>query len=434
MKKISKFTMALLIGAVSLGFTSCDSNDDPEGNGTVTIAKSEIKDVAQAYIDNVVYPTYTELAKDSRTLYAAAQALYQSASNGTMTQEQIDAACEAFKAARCQWERSEAFLYGSASNNDLDPHIDSWPLDHKELVSALNNPTLIAGFKSSDPAKFVSENNTDFQSVLGFHGMEFVLFRNGSNRTVEALSGNDTEEGMTSVKGIDELAFLQAVAGDVRNVTAVLEYTWLGDKASSETKSLISGEASYVTANLRYKGMANESGMCYGDFLLSPSATTGYGSWLGTINQIFVGGCSNICAEVADQKLGQAYRTATKTGSEEDSRDYIESPYSHRSFIDYQDNIYSIKNSLYGTRDITATDPAANSIMSLLQKAGYTGYSDLNSALNAALQALETAKNSGVSFVEEPGAQRVGDCIDAVSKLDDELNKAGTWINKQNEK
>ena len=80
------------------------------------------------------------------------------------------------------------------------------------------------------------------------------------------------------------------------------------------------------------------------------------------------------------------------------------------------------------------TAPAANSIMNLLQKVGYTGYSDLNNALNSALQALETAKNSGKSFVEEPGAQRVGDCIEAVSKLDDELNKAGSWINKQNEK
>ena len=29
---------------------------------------------------------------------------------------------------------------------------------------------------------------------------------------------------------------------------------------------------------------------------------------------------------------------------EDESRDYIESPYSKRSFIDYQDNIYSIKN------------------------------------------------------------------------------------------
>ncbi len=435
MKKIQKYAMAFLLGAISLGFTSCSDDDDPVNNGTVTVAKNDMQTVTQAYVDNVVYPTYTELAKNARDLYSKAQALYTSAANGTMTQAEIDAACEAFKNTRCQWERSEAFLYGSASNNDLDPHIDSWPLDHDELVKALNNPTLIAGFKGDNPAKFVSDNNTKFQSVLGFHGMEFVLFRNGANRTVAALNDNDTEEGMESVKGIDELAFLQAVAGDVRNVTAVLEYTWMGESASAETKALIKGDASYVTTNLRYAGMANESGMAYGTFLLSPSSTTGYSStWVGTINQIFVGGCSNICSEVADQKLGQAYRTATGSGSEEGSRDYIESPYSHRSFIDYQDNIYSIKNSLYGTRDITATTPAANSIMSLMQKAGYTGYNDLNNALNAALDALETAKNSGKSFVEEPGAQRVKDCIDAVSNLDDELNKAGSWINKQNEK
>lgn len=63
-----------------------------------------------------------------------------------MTQAQIDAACEAFKDTRREWERSEAFLYGSASDNELDPHIDSWPLDHDELVNALKNPTLVAGF------------------------------------------------------------------------------------------------------------------------------------------------------------------------------------------------------------------------------------------------------------------------------------------------
>ena len=80
--------------------------------------------VTQSYVDNVVYPTYKDLASNARVLYAKAQALYTAASNGTMSQADIDAACEAFKDTRCQWERSEAFLYGSASNNDLDPHID----------------------------------------------------------------------------------------------------------------------------------------------------------------------------------------------------------------------------------------------------------------------------------------------------------------------
>lgn len=449
MKKIQKIVMAFLLGTMTWGFTACSNDNDvaggsevtvlPEvGQATTTISSSdkEMQKVAKNYVQNVIYPTYQALAANARTLYGATQTLYKAAEAGTMTQSHIDAACEAFKDTRREWERSEAFLFGSAERNELDPHIDSWPLDRDELVKALNNPTLIAGFKSDNPAKFVSDNNTNFQSVLGFHGMEFVLFRGGAHRTVEALKANDTDEGVTSVKGIDELAFLQAVAADVRNITALLEFTWMGSATSQESKTILSGEGNYVFSTLRYNGLAANGAMCYGDFFLSPSSTTGYSSWQGTMNQIFVGGCSGICAEVADQKLGQAYRVATgHAGTTEDggkeSIDYIESPYSHRSFIDYQDNIYSIKNSLYGTRDINATAPADYSMMSLLKKMNYSGYDNLVNALNNAIQVLETAKNSGKSFVEEPGAQRVKDCIDAVSKLDTELNNAGAWINKQ---
>ncbi len=442
MKKIQNFVMAFLLGAMTIGFTACSSDnggngefDLPDvGQATTSISSSdkEMQKVAKNYVQAVVYPTYQALASNARTLYSAAQTLYKSAEAGTMTQKEINAACEAFKNTRQEWERSEAFLFGSATDNELDPHIDSWPLDRDELEKALKNETLIAGFKSENPAKFVSEHNTEFQSVLGFHGMEFVLFRNGAQRTVEALKANDDDEGVTSVKGIDELAFLQAVAADVRNITALLEFTWMGSAASNETKAILSGEGSYVFSTLRYNGLASNGTMCFGQFLLSPSSTTGYTSWQGTMNQIFVGGCSNICAEVADQKLGQAYRVATGQGNPtEDSKDYIESPYSHRSFIDYQDNIYSIKNSLYGTRDVNATKPAENSMLSLLKKMNYSGYNNLVNALNAAIQALETAKNSGKSFVEEPGAQRVKDCIEAVDKLDKEINNAGSWINLQ---
>ena len=70
-------------------------------------------------------------------------------------------------------------------------------------------------------------------------------------------------------------------------------------------------------------------------------------------------------------------------------------------------------------------------MLNLLKKMNYSGYNNLVNALNAAIQALETAKNSGKSFVEEPGAQRVKDCIDAVDKLDKEINNAGSWINLQ---
>ncbi len=443
MKKIQQYAMAFLLGAMSLGFTACSSDDDPESNlpeagqADVNIASSDLQmqAITKSYVSNVVYPTYQALAANARDLYTKCQTLYSAANAGTMEQSQIDAACEAFKNARREWERSEAFLYGSASNNEIDPHIDSWPLDHDELVSALNDQSLIAGFKSENPEKFVSDNNGKFQSVLGFHGMEFILFRDGKNRTVDALKNNDTYEGMTSVKGIDELAFLAAVAGDVKNMTALLEYTWMGSAASSETKKVLE-QHNYVFDHLRYNGFAANGTMCYGQFLLSPSATTGYQSWPGTINQIFVGGCSNICNEVQEQKLGQAYRVATGHGGtteegDPESIDYIESPYSHRSFIDYKDNIYSIKNSLYGTRDVNAAAPAANSIMAYLKTKNADLYNKMNTALNEALDALENAQQTQGSFVANPGSDIVKNCIDKVKACDDELNEVGDWFNKQ---
>ena len=104
-------------------------------------------------------------------------------------------------------------------------------------------------------------------------------------------------------------------------------------------------------------------------------------------------------------------------------------------FQDYQDNIYSIKNSLYGVRGTeNISTPVDNSIMNFLKKYNYAGYNDLNNALNEAIGALETAKKSGVAFIDNPGAAQVKNCIDKVQALNDELGKAGAWINQQVDK
>ena len=59
---------------------------------------------------------------------------YANAKAGNLSDADITDACEAFKNACREWERSEAFLYGAAANNEIDPHIDSWPLDHDQMV------------------------------------------------------------------------------------------------------------------------------------------------------------------------------------------------------------------------------------------------------------------------------------------------------------
>ena len=193
--------------------------------------------------------------------------------------------------------------------------------------------------------------------------------------------------------------------------------------------------AMWVVNGTRYQGLSPQN-IPYRDYLRFATTERGYfPSWHETINNIFIGGCSNICEEVASQKLGQAYRTATGTATADDAANYIESPYSKRSFQDYQDNIYSIKNSLYGVRGTeNISTPAQNSIMNLLKNSNYPKYNDLNNALNEAIAALETAKKSGIAFIDNPGHAQVKNCIEKVEALNEALNEAGKWINQQTDK
>lgn len=426
------FKNALLLaalGTLTFGFTSC--SDDDNNSETDATTTSEMKAIAENYISAVVEPTYADLASNTQTLYEACQNLYLKRKSGKLTQADIDAACDAFKAARKYWEQSEAFLYGAASDNDIDPHIDSWPLDHDQLVKALNDKSVIAGINGEQPDKFVYDKNGDFDSVLGFHGLEFVLFRAGANRALAALTAeNETEKGLTSVKTIDECAFAAAVSGDLRNMTSLLAYGWMGEKAGSTISNIVNS-AKWILDGTRYAGLSSK-GVSYGSSVVGATSSTGmFATWQETMQNIFVGGCSNICQEVYTQKLGQAYRVATGQGEAEDAGDYIESPYSKRSFQDYQDNIYSIKNSLYGTRDITASSPSKNSLMNYLKEHKYEGYNDLTTAIDDAVAALEKAKNSGKAFIDAPGDAQVKTCIEKVQALDDALNAAGAWIVRQ---
>lgn len=437
MEKISKIFSMFLMGTVAMGLASCSSSDDEDSSEVVdpvtypTEAPASLEQVSKDYVDNVVFVTYKNLANEAAKLSAATKTLYEAAAAGTMTQANIDAACDAFKSARMYWEQSEAFLYGAAEDKNIDPHIDSWPLDQNQIKDVLTNASMVAKLKEQG-AKYVRGENKgddgDFDTALGFHGLEFVLFREGKNRTVAALNANETAEGMTSVKGIDELVFATAVADDLRDKAYQLEYCWLGSQATADHIAWLNSDncSDILTAD-----KVSTKGNSYGENYKATGTSNGdYDSWEAFVSNVFVGGCSNISQEVYSQKLGQAYRVATGDSEEGDAGDYIESPYSKRSFKDYQDNIYSIKNSLYGTTDITATAPLKSSILNYVQKKGYERTANLSYALNNAINTLEKAKNSGKAFVDAPGDPQVQECINAVKALDDELQKAGSWIGK----
>lgn len=429
MKKISKSLMMILFGAmVVMPLASCD---DDNNDGEKTDLSSEMKAVTSQYVNNVVYPTYSNLANEASNLYDACVTMKEHYEAGTLTQSDIDAACEKFKAAREYWEKSEAFLFGAASDFNIDPHIDSWPLDQGQMAAFLSNATMVNGLHQSDPIAFVSENYGEFDTALGFHGLEFVLFRDGANRKLAAFSGNEDHSSFAgkTVACSEEIYFLVAVSGDVRDHVYQLEVSWLGSAAATD-------HAARVAALGMDTKTKSNTGYYFGDNMLNAGDGT---STMLTVNEPLVtivgaSGCGNICNEVAEQKLGQAYRVAKGQGGttedgEAESIDYIESPYSHRSFIDYRDNLYSIKNSLYGNFD--GSTPATHSVMNFLKNNGYENASDLETKLNAAIQSLTDPINAGHYFVENPGADYVKTAIDAIAELNTALENAASWIEKQ---
>ena len=435
MKKTFKY-MLLVAAAMtlSLSFVSCDDDDDDDGSRA---EKAEIlESVVNVYLNNVVYPTYADMSDATEELFDLIDALNTKLQAGTdATQDEIDAICAKYKEARYYWEESEAFLYGAASDFNIDPHIDTWPLELEVLASVLSQVTSTSDLASTDDDTAISAARSTFtgEGELGFHGIEFIFFRDGEPRDVSIFNNDEVESyedyfSKVSVGAKTEVIYARATAGDLRDRTYQMEVSWAGDNADSEHVSRASEIQSELGADA---GLTTALGYTYGQDLLyagTDNSTLAAGGWAKAMEVILVDGCSNICAEVSDQKMGQAYRCATGTNEGDDDPNYIESPYSYNSFTDFYDNIMSIQNVLYG--NIDKSYYASKSIMAYLYTYNEDMADELQEKLDDALDAIQACIDSGTPFVKNPGSTLVGAAMEAVDDLDSELNTVSNWILK----
>ena len=406
MKKLFKFSLVLAAAASCLA--ACNKNDDPYGLST---EEQEMKEIVHQYVPQVVYATYGDLAKESNELYELLSAASRKGV-ASLTQGELDAICAKFLQARQSWEESEAFLYGAATDFGIDPHIDTWPLDVEALATSLSNAEQVAALEGEDGIAYAAAKLG--QELLGFHGIEFILFRDGANRKVEKLRSNEDHVAFAgkTVTGAQELVYATAVAGDLRDNCYRLCVSW---NSAAPAAYMARCEELEVAVTL------TGSDKTYGENMLNAAEIgSTYSTWQETLSSILLAGCSNICNEVANVKMGNAH-------SGEDVN-YIESPYSKQSFQDFIDNILSIQYTLYGGAGRTSAD--THSLMSYFNKHNYSGASNLQKALESSLTALKACQAKG-AFVDIYTDASVQTAMDAVNGLDEELNKAASWIVKQ---
>lgn len=400
MKKLFLLSVAFLMGAMT--FTSCSSNDDDNKSGDTSkysnkmygqdaISKCELlitqlkaantaigtaqltsdqdkflRNILTGVVNNVIIPTYTDLANDVEDLEKTLNGLTTS----TITQAQIDKACTDFKKARQHWERSEAFLMGAASDFSIDPTIDSWPLDRKELLDY---------FKGGMKAQIEDES-----SILGFHALEFILFRNGQNRKVAELQGNDTYKNFEGVSGADELKYAQQVCKLLKERCFQLQIAWEGKTSANANRVSVVEKAGldYVT----------EKGLSYGDNLINAGVSgknSTFPNIQAAISQVLSnneGSCLAIANEVGSAKILNPFQNGDIA--------YVESPYSYNSITDFQDNIRSIRNVWYGNTDGNAASISFNNFFSSVNPT-------LNTAVvNAFTNAINAIGNMPAPFVK----------------------------------
>ncbi|MDR1585484.1 MAG: peptidase M75 [Prevotellaceae bacterium] len=314
MKKFFKFLVVAALPAIT--FVACDNGNEVDDNDK----DLALTPVVEQYVNKTVIPTYKNLADATIELVEALEAL-----RASVTEANINAATSAWKETRVHWEQSEAFLFGAVADFGIDPHIDTWPLDENRLASTVSNQGFLDGMEE-EGAAWVDANLGS--SLIGFHGIEYVLFANGEAKSLTEI---------TSIKD-SELIYAIAVAEDLRNRCIQLEVSWAGeDKVTADKKELMEELELPVTAS--------NSSLSYGENMLKAGQLgSTYPSVTAAAAQI-MDGAITIADEVGNIKIG----TAANEGDKENyNADHIESPYSHNSLKDFHDNIVSIENAYLG--------------------------------------------------------------------------------------
>ena len=375
------FKSAAIVAAsllLTVNFISC--NKDPQDNVEET-NKAQKEAIVKQYLNHTVYPTYAQLAEKTAALVGNLETL-----KGSMTQANVNAATATFLEARKWWEMSEAFLFGAASDFGIDPHIDSWPLDEDAFNNLMASPNMIAMLANDEDGMVAGEQLGN--ALLGFHGIEYILFREGQPRNVADITD-------------DMMTYAVAVSRDLRNRCFQLEVSWNAN-APQAHKDLMEELELNITVN----GGNNT----YGENMLQAGqAGSTYATFTNALEAI-ADGCLDISDEVGTSKIGKCHTGEDVT--------YVESPYSQKSITDFYDNIISVKNAymggMEGQRDETL------SLHTYLKD----NNADLdNKALNAIENALTKINAMKAPFVLYYSDASAGEAMEACQDLSDVMSE-----------
>lgn len=360
MRTIKKFGFLLLTCSIVLMSCNEDTPDNPDGGEDY-----DYTNILADYVDNTIIPTYTDMKDNAKLLFAKVEEFEVSGD-----QADLDAACKYWETTRAPWEAGESFLFGPAAYNNLDPLLDSWPLDQNQLDQVLSGNQELT-------ADFVRDG---LGAVLrGFHTVEYLLYKDGAPRTAANVSDREKQ-------------YLTAVTEILHDDCIKLWALWEG----GQSEQTILDE------------LGIEIGTPYGEeFKNAGKIGSRYLSQTDAVDEILQG-MIGIADEVANAKIADPYRSGNVLD--------VESWFSWNSLTDFQNNIRSIENSYLGGYDTSARGKSLSEFVK-----------EKDAALDTEVRTLITDAISAIAAIPEPfrnnlTAPTVQIAIDAVNEIMDIIN------------
>ncbi len=397
MKKALNLTLIALMG---IALTGC--KDSPTTDVEETSKKEDaLQKVMTPYVHHAVIPVYEgmadaamQLADDMGKILAASTA--NPASEDSML---IHEACEHWTASRMYWERSEAWLYGPADFEGIDPHIDSWPFDKTGFDDVIADAAEMKKYAEA------LQNNTTLDEeeygLLGYHALEYVLFTEGKAHKVNDFT-------------TDQWTFMAVVANDLRNQAILLEACWRGLNNVTSAKQALLRSAGIDNAAMRYSANG------FGEYMTKPDEGRTFATYEAAAAQL-IEGCIDIANEVGNIKIGTACFASADNDAD---RNYIESPYSLHSIRDFADNIVSIDYACFG-----AQKDDANLIDNYIKQVDEKAANNLRDAIDKSYAAIKAIPEPFYENAQSEAAQQAVAAVgtDLVNALN-AVHKALTGI------
>lgn len=145
-------------------------------------------------------------------------------------------------------------------------------------------------------------------------------------------------------------------------------------------------------------------------------------SALVCVEQI-IDGCMDIANEVGNAKIGDPY-DLYHHGQVEQALYAVESWYSWHSIDDYTNNIHSIRNAYYGTRDGKV---ASSSLATLISSANATLDQDVRNSIQRAIDAIQAIP---APFRNNIGAPEVSTAMEVCNELEEVLGNLKGYIQR----